>query len=267
MKFPYLYLLICLVTCLFSSCEKTLENFDLNEGEEQTVVEGLIINGKKASVKLSKTANYYNASPTPRITDAVITISDNTGAIDTLSHIGNGVYTSNNIIGMVGRTYTLRIIAEGKEYTSQSILPSPPSVDSLKYVYKEGSIFEKKGYYPTLYAREPQNEVNFYMWNFFRNDTLLNDPNDFFVTDDEYVQENVGGIEFPFTYQLGDTAKIEFYTLTKEAYDFYLQLSTQLNNDGGFYSTPPANAKGNISNGALGLFQASGLTIDSLIIQ
>ena len=55
--------------------------------------------------------------------------------------------------------------------------------------------------------------------------------------------------------------------LVQEEEDLSLtDLGNILNSDGGMFSPPPANPRSNISGGALGLFQVSGLNRASILI-
>lgn len=261
------YLLSVLsISFLLSSCSKTID-FDLKESEVKLVVDGLITTASPARVKLSETYNFYSTQSTPPpVKDAIVILSDNTGLVDTLDEISDGYYQS-TILGVENRMYSLKILSKGVEYTASSLLPSVSPIDSLSYIFKPASIFQAEGYYPLFYGSDPPGEVNFYLAKFYRNDTFLLGPTEVYVLDDKFLQENVDGVEFPYVYQLGDTARIDFMSVTEETYQFYMDLQAQLNNDGGFFSTPPANAKGNISNGALGLFQASDIETASIVIK
>jgi hypothetical protein len=46
-------------------------------------------------------------------------------------------------------------------------------------------------------------------------------------------------------YRLNSTCKVEIHSLSKEAYFFFLQAQTQINN-GGLFATTPENVKTNI---------------------
>ncbi|HEY8402442.1 MAG TPA: DUF4249 domain-containing protein [Cytophagaceae bacterium] len=259
---------IAIATISITSCDEVID-FDLHEGQQRVMVEGLIVNDQPAVVKLSRTTSFYSSSPTPKITDATVIITDNTGAVDTLTHEGDGVYKGDNIVGVFDRTYVLKVIDRGVEYTSQSKLPRINEIDSIVYEYRDRQgFFSDSGYYVTFYAKDPPGEKNYYLGKYYKNNGLITQNNFFYLYSDELIEENTSiPVEFETVYYKGDVAKMEFFSLTKEAYDFYLKMISNLNNDGGFYSTPPANVKGNISNGALGLFQASGMVTASLTIQ
>jgi hypothetical protein len=268
MKRIYIFLLSII---LFSSCQQVLD-VDLNSTDPKIVIEGLITDTLGPfTVKVTTSADYYNTELPPAVTNATVIVKDVTSGItDTLAQTAPGIYQTHNSKipkGITNHTYTLDVQLNGLTYSATSTLPSLSRIDSLNYLYYPQKVFgHQKGYYPRAYQQEPQNENNYYLWKFFRNDSLINKPNEIWVADDQFVQGNVNGLEFPYVYQSKDTATVEFYSLTKESYDFYLGLQAQLQNDGGFFSAPPANARGNFSNGALGIFQTSGLDTKKIII-
>jgi hypothetical protein len=59
---------------------------------------------------------------------------------------------------------------------------------------------------------------------------------------------------------------VEIYSLTREQFVYFTDLANILNSDGGMFSPPPANPRSNISGGALGLFQVSGISRASILI-
>jgi hypothetical protein len=255
---------VFLTTVFLSSCEKVL-NVDLNATDPNVVIEGLITNHPGPYiVKVTMTADYYKNQAPPAVSNALVIMSDNTGNIDTLIQTSPGIYKTKTITGVKFRTYTLTVNINGKIYSAVSTLPDLYPVDSLGYTYyPQRDLLHRKGYYPLAYSVEPQNVQNYYLWKFFRNDTLLNAKRDqIWVADDKAVKGNIRGLEFPYSYQKFDTASVKVFSITKEAFDFYIGLQAQIRNDGGFFSSPPANAPGNFSNGALGLFQTS--STDSL---
>jgi len=123
-------------------------------------------------------------------------------------------------------------------------------------------------YYDVLfYTTEPQDTEDYYLFKFFRNGEVDNDDGGYVsFANDEAIAEKIEGIAFPDYYALGDTMRIEMYSLTRMAYLFYFDLETNISNDGGLFSPQPANPRSNISNGALGLFQVSAIETAEMII-
>ena len=68
-------------------------------------------------------------------------------------------------------------------------------------------------------------------------------------------------------YAQDDLARVEVYSLTREAFIYYRDLQKLLTNDGGLFGTPPANPRSNISGGALGFFQVSAIVSGEIVIE
>ena len=67
-------------------------------------------------------------------------------------------------------------------------------------------------------------------------------------------------IEYPI-YMEGDSVYVALSSLTQNAYEFYKILLQQFKNDGGAYQPAPGSPPTNMSNGALGYFRASSISI------
>jgi uncharacterized membrane protein len=263
-----LYILLLSIIIL-SSCQQVLKE-DLNGIDPKIVIEGLITDSAGPySVKITMTADYYNNQIPPPVTNAIVIISDNAGERDTLTQTLPGLYKTHTgkIIGAPTVTYTLTVQVNNQTYSSTSTMPAHIKIDSMGYTYySEPDFIHKKGYYPIAYSKIPVTQPNYYRLKFYRNDTLMNKDRIRIGSDVNLKGGSEFARNFPNVYRQNDKAVIEYYMLTKESYDFYNGLIQQLNNDGGVFSSPPANAPGNISNGALGLFQTSALEVDSLIL-
>jgi hypothetical protein len=154
-------------------------------------------------------------------------------------------------------TYTLQVRGNGKIYEATSTMPSRTKIDSIGYSYYPNKVLvHEKGYYPIIYFTNPPNEKNYYLFK-FNGAGLVSPQLDVIISSDDGTFGNIQSFESPFVYEENKTARIELYSITKEAYDFYYAIREQLRNDGGFFSAPPANVPSNFNNGALGFFQTS----------
>src|SRR5580698_1411472 len=100
-------------------CQKVI-NIDLNSASPAIVIVGNINDQPGPyTVTLSQTVNFSQPNTFPAVSGAFISIADNTGFIDTLFETSvPGTYNTKKIMGMPGRTYTLKVIAGGQTYTS-----------------------------------------------------------------------------------------------------------------------------------------------------
>ena len=114
---------------------------DLRGHDTFLVVEGLITDEISSyEIKLSRTIKAVNSIP-EKVTDAVVTITDDIGHKTILKNFGNGLYKTDSTVftGTVGKTYTLQIsTGDGNEYKSEpgTMLPVP-EIDSIYYARDE----------------------------------------------------------------------------------------------------------------------------------
>ena len=246
---------ILLSTLLLFSCQKVID-IHPPTGETKVIIQGYLYTDSTARVVISKSTDYLNNTPPPSLGTGVVTLSDNHGNTEILTW--NAIkqqYESVTIKGVENDTYTLKVDFEGETYTSVSILPHLEPADSIK-VLKETGGFED-GYFMKLYATVSTNVDLYYLFKGYADGKFLNGPNDIYYADNKWLNGNLDGIDIGYQYEVGEVAKLELFSLTHEAFEFYDAASLQLNNDGGFFSTPPANVPSMFDNGAIGLFQCS----------
>ncbi len=270
MKRRYIVLVVAFFSIMISSCTQVME-VDLPDEEDRIVIEGLVTTQTKPfKVRVTKTVGLGNGADYPSINNALVIISDNAGNRDTLDLVSSGVYeTSTAKTGVVGRTYHLTVKIDGTTYSAKDKIRDVPPIDSLYAFYlTAGSGFgiTKDGYYVFYNSTDPPNQKNYYRYKVYRNGKPVLGANSIAVFDDRFLSPVIIGARLPGKYNSFDKAKVEMYSLSEEGYNFYVGLATQLQNDGGFFSTPPANAPTNLSNGALGFFQASDIEVDSLVM-
>lgn len=274
------YLKIFFIGFLVSACEETTE-LDLRQTPAKIVIEGLVTDKPGyQSVKVSRSTHFYGSGRTPRVTNAVVTVSDDAGQTFAFIHNPSGHPDSLGIYlpeagfaGEVGRTYTLSVEVDGEEYKGSDQLLSVIPIDSLEFRINEDEREDPKEagkYYELLvYAREPQEEKNFYLFKYYRNDSLIfYSDTDIYYSDDVVLGENIDGVPSPVYYGPEDSARLEVYSLTRQGFIFYNDLYTILNNDGGGMFGPiPASPRSNLTNGALGFFQVSAIEEKETLVE
>jgi hypothetical protein len=269
MKLIYNIILSLVFTVFISSCTKVLD-VEVDEESDQLVIEGKITNEVAPfKIKLSRTLALGDYSEFPKVNNALVTIGDDAGNLDTLAFTSDGVYLTNgNRQGVVGRTYFLTVNVDGKTYTAQDKLPALSPVDSLYFVYLLGGTglgINEDGYYAFYNSTDPPNEKNYYYYEVYRNNISVLKSNQVGVYDDRFLAPIIIGSRIPGKFNEYDKLNFHLYSLSENAYNYYNGISLQLQNDGGFFGTPPANAPNNLSGGALGFFQTSSVVRDSLI--
>lgn len=251
------YTLLIISVIFLLSCEERID-FKVDSSFERIVVEGRITNElKRHKVIVTKTSDYFKNQPAPKVTGATLVISDGTNDhILTEDAQEQGVYQTEEIAGIPGETYILTInTQQGETYTAESLMPEVIVLDSIYCAYEE----DYEIYLAGLYYQDPE-ESNYYMFNVFRNDTLLTDSISNYMTieDELFNGFYLYGIQIMFedTLRTRDELTIEMASITKGYREFISAFKKETEGGDPIFSGPPANIKGNISNGGIGYFAA-----------
>ncbi|NVN93768.1 MAG: DUF4249 domain-containing protein [Bacteroidetes bacterium] len=262
-------ILLSIVTMLFSCTEKM--DIQLDDTYTRLVVEGRFSTDTTVhKVRLTKTSSYFYNNTALPVSGAIVTISDGVNTILlTENPLHLGVYeTPASTYGMIGKTYHLLIKnvdidGDGvkEEYSANSTIYPINKVDSIAMKYDPH--FES--WEVKCYVLDPPTE-DYYLFNIYKNHVLLTDTiTEPLVVDDKMYNGNytngigVGYLRdekpdekaFP-----GDTIELEIWRITKEFQKFVMELQDATRPSTPLFSGPPANVKGNISNGAVGYFTA-----------
>jgi hypothetical protein len=265
---------------IFTSCTERID-IDLGTTYTRFVVDGVITSDTMAHyVKLSKSIDYYSETAVPGVSDATVTIDD---GFETIllqeSDSVPGLYlTPDDYFGVPGRTYKLNIeLQEGingeTSYSASSLLNPVAPVDSIDVVYKE----EWEAWELQLYATDPTS-VNFYMFDVYKNDTLLTDTiNEVGISDDKYFNGNFtyGAPVYYFVkgnpdevVHPGDTIILRMAGITEEYYNFVVDVMNEtFEFRNPLFSGPPANISTNISNGGMGFFTAYAVSYAKMVYE
>jgi hypothetical protein len=262
-----------------TACEKTV-NLDLNQNEPKIIIEGQVTNHAGYQyVKVSRSVGFYDTGESPRVQDAIVIVSDDLGNEFEFFHNPRdhadsaGYYLPVDAFeGQVGRTYKLSATVDGELYEAEDKLFSVTTIDSLAYRINDDEAEDPKDgnkfYEVLIYAIEPQGTKDYYLFKFYRNDSLkVYNDTDIYYSDDEVLGEQIDGVPSPIYYEPGDTARVEAYSLSRNGFVFYNDLQTLLTSDGGLFSQPPSNSRTNLTNGALGYFQASAIDMKEIVIK
>lgn len=257
---------IILAALFFTSCEKTVD-LKYKGNQSKIIIEGNVTNEAgpyfvkvTKSVSLSATGNY------PTIDNAVVTISDNAGNSESLTPQGNGLYRTNTLTGVAGRTYTLTVNAESQTYTAQSIMPQQVTFDSIK---AEKFTFggEVEFNIIPIYT-DPIVKGNNYRFELTVNNKLINQH---YVQNDDVTNGIVNSVRLEIddnTLKLkaGDSITLKMQCVDKKVGLYYTTLAL-MGDSGPGGGTTPNNPPSNISNGALGVFSAYTIEEKSKVIQ
>lgn len=272
------------------SCRKDV-NVKLPEYKSKLIIESWIEPGQPAQALISTSAPYFGdfdfSNPTVIfVKGAFVTVTD--GSItDTLKEVlpGQGFYYSgDNLVGQIGKTYTITVRHSGKEYSAQTSLRNPVKLDSLFFKWEKDSLG-----FIWQHFKEPAGLGNYYRWQSKRLNVKYGDQ--FFagplfsVFDDKFID----GKEFDFSYdrgpqpydvqkwrddpnrnyyRVGDTVAVKFSHIGKAEYDFWnTYYQNKASNSNPF--SAPVNIKSMFGNNqeVIGCFVGYSFTLDTIIIK
>ncbi len=250
------------VTIFLTSCTKVID-INLNDAAPQIVIEGNISNGAGPyQVQISRTINFSDANIFPKVSGALVIISDiNSALSDTLIENSPGIYNTKSIKGLVGHSYQLSVLANGNLYTSQSTIPQSVNLDTI--TFHKTNFFGNFQVNPVVNFMDPSNIINYYSFSLTVNgvkkeDTYLYTDR---LADGKTINQEIGLDSL----KIGDNVKIEMRCIDKGVYDYYFTLPQVTGNS--FQSISPANPLSNISNKALGYFSAHTSQIKEAIVK
>lgn len=290
-SFIKIFIYINVVICLISCTEKF--PLELNQIEPKVVIQAMITDlPGPYYVRLTKTTNslivpYYPGQDADNdhaeiIKNGIIIISDNFGNKDTLepspSHnfifkTGGdsliGYYNTKKIKGIAGRTYYLDVYIEEKHFHSETEMIPVPEIDTVVFSSIVGDPGKSDGIIPLFFLKNINtsfkygsiiygglNQIQNSSLISWRNNRLFefnqNEPVSFY-----YFELNGKGY-LPQD-MLWDTTYFSLATLDNNTFQFYNNCLKQFNSDGGAYKPSPSTPIGNITGGAIGVFQASSI--------
>ncbi len=264
------YTILIIIAILAYACTEKMD-IQLDETYTRLVVEGRLSTDTTVhSVRLTKSSSYfYNQAP-PVVSNAIVSISDGITTIDLLENPSKpGLYeTAPGVYGKIGSTYKLLIKNvdinnDGvlEQYEASSTIYPINQVDSIatKY-YTDFESWEVK-----CYVQDPPTE-DYYLFNIYKNNVLMTDTlSEPLVVDDKLYNGNyTNGIGVGYLRDrksgeravVGDSICLEIWRIDKEFFRFITEFQDAVRKQTPLFSGPPANVKGNVSNGAIGYFTA-----------
>lgn len=258
---------------LFASCEETIE-LDLKQTDEVIIIEGLITDQHAFhTIKITTTIPFNTPGKTPRVSGAVVTVSDAEGATMRFLEKELGKYVSEEAFaGKAGETYSMRVEIGDKVFTASETLRPALGFTKVEYRIDEDEKVdpedEGRFYEVLFYANEPQETEDYYLFKLYRNGIYENGNGDYAnVVNDVGLSGTIEGYPVGIYFAQNDTARLEVYNISRRAYRYYLDLNNNVGSDGGMFEGIPANVGTNIEGGALGYFQVSGLTVREIVVE
>ena len=296
---------------ILSSCEKEIE-ITLPEADRKFVVEGNIEQNQPPFLMLTKTQGYFDPTDLEALQNSFVhnaTVKVNNGtntvqlqeictsqlpdslkpavaeligvSLEAIMSFDFCLYTSLDptIFGEIGKTYSLSIVAEGKNLSATTTIPTP--VPMNRFWYKDQPGFTNFGYLWYEFSDPPAlgNAYRFYTQRKGKDARFI--PVDGgSVYDDGFVNgltfeafvfrgqepnsttpEDVA--ETSKYFEQGDTIIIKFCSIDQPHCRFLQSFEVAAFNNGNPFAAP-ATIKSNI-NGGLGVWGGYGVTYDTLI--
>lgn len=244
-----LALLSLLFVFSFTSCEDVV-NLDLHAGETKLVIDAEIIwkkgtTGNEQTIKISKTAPYYNTS-TPKVSGAQVRVENSSGNVFTFNETEAGVYVCTDFVPVIGMEYKLFVQAEGQTFTASEKLTSVTPITKIEQALVPDFGGGEDVIEVTFYYNDPADQQNFYLTD-YRSEFLIFP--EYENTDDELYNGNEIKARYSHEDMMpGNTLDITHRGISKNFFN-YMKLILDASNSNPF-SVPPGNIRGNIVNTA-----------------
>ncbi|MCP4310613.1 MAG: DUF4249 family protein [Bacteroidetes bacterium] len=251
-----------------SSCEEVID-IDLNSADPVLVAEGYMELDSLCSLSLTFTTDYFQQEAPLLVEDAVVTLSDQSGASEILSYMGMGMYSGRTIRGLEFSKYTLTIETGEQIYTGFSSLNPLPVFDSVILEdFPFGGPNPDEDFPKMLtisFRNDPEREDHF-MLRLIMNGEIFEDY--FALASDEYSTsaETVEYTTMMFPTEDGDTLAMEVYAIDKDTYRYYSQINEAIGGSMAMSSTP-YNPASNLGEDILGYFMARSRFDTTLVLQ
>ncbi len=279
------YISYTIVAIILASCTERM-SIELDSVPPKIVVYGSITTDTMAhKIRITQSADYFSNTAPQTISGATLSITDGVNVFpltESLTEPGN-YYTQPDVYGELGKTYTftaenVTMVGDDEVYDlkAESAIPSLDADYQTKYLDSINVLYNTQweGWYVNGWANEPEDQKNFYMFKVYINDVLYTDSlNNIEVTDDKLINgSSTNGaslyfIEDPDTLKPGYKVTLELSIIPEDYFRFISEIQTSSQPQIPLFSAPPANARTNLNNGAIGYFSAYALIRSSYIVK
>ena len=240
---------MAVAAALLVSCEKVIQ-LDLGNTAPKVVIQADVYDlPGPYYVKISNSVNFDQSNNYPPVTGATVQISDNYGQTEILSETSSGTYATSKLRGLPGRTYQLSVKTGGQTYQAAATMPYAVVPDTL---YFSRSLFSGDRV-TTIRFSDPPYIKNYYHLVYFINN---HQQKAFYEIDDELFQGaaitySLMARESDISLSNGDNVTVWLESVDSKVYEYYRTATSE-----GGQTASPSNPVSNISNGALGYFNA-----------
>ncbi|MFN8253090.1 MAG: DUF4249 domain-containing protein [Ferruginibacter sp.] len=265
MKTKYAILNAALLVFSLTGCEKIID-LDVETADPVIVVDGQVTNSLTVGsiVRLSYTNKVKSDNSIVPLKGATVSIQEDGGTVYTLPELSDGVYKNAALVGSTGKTYHLKVVANGITLTASSKMPAMVNLDSL--VVEDFPIFGKTMKVVTPYYSDPAGLGNNYNLFMYKNGRLIKDV---FANDDSFIDGKKA--TFPLIYsreedefKKGDSIEVVMNCIDADNYKYWFSFSQSST---GSPQAVPDNPVSNIKGNAIGVFGANTYQKRKVIIQ
>jgi len=266
------------VVILFFSCTAPF-NINTRDSEPVLVIYGCLTDeNRNQFIRLTRSSPYFLNEENQVVSDAKVWVTSSNGREYAFQYDKNGYYVSQRRFAVAaGVTYRLSVEVDfnndGKKdlYEAETVtLPKLP-VDSVSV--SKLSIMGFLHYSLNIHMQDPIETENYYLFNFFINDTITNEKiTDFIITDDQMFNGHyIDGISITyfnsasdfenrendwdmFLVNPGDRIRLHIMNIEKGYYNFIRECMMEKYGENPFFGGPPSNIHTNLPKGAVGYF-------------
>lgn len=252
---------------MVAGCDRVVD-ITLPDGPVQLVVEGRVeaVHGSVSGhqeVLLSTSAPYFSNQAAPPARGARVMIADGTGRNVVLqeSTTQPGLYRTDDLVGVVGSAYTLRIHWQGDDYEAVDTLLAVPPIDSMYFAPRKNTGFDpgsgsgKPGPRATIDTRDQAGVPNYYLWDMYVDGKRIVEVDSAEWArpiDSDQLYDGLPLLAFQshpnVALSSGQMVRVRQQSLTAQSYRYFRNLNDQLDGDGSPFSMPPNPVRGNVAN-------------------
>ena len=286
---------LVLAVIFLAACEKDV-SLKLNDALTLVVVDGQIEDGQPPIIVLTKSLGYFSkidaqtlAGTFVRNAEVFISNGSTTHKLKEYStplapgftgyfYSNDNLNPSTAFLGQLNKTYSLRVVAEGKEYTSTTFIPTNAiTLDSI-YTRPAPSNPDTSKRTLQLKSTDPAGLGNYGRY-FTKKNSGRFLPGENSVFDDQVIDGATFTVQLPQGidrnnppkadsnfFRRGDTITLKYCNIPQSAYVFWSTWEFAFQGIGNPFSQPN-KFLGNISNGALGAFCGYAVKYKTIISQ
>ncbi|HKK61525.1 MAG TPA: DUF4249 domain-containing protein [Bacteroidales bacterium] len=277
------YLLLLLV---FWGCT-TMPELDIEAPNDLIVVDGVIEQGRQSRVFVTRNAPYFSSIDSAGLRDLVlsrakVTLTDGEQSEVLILRRDNRFfppfyYAGNEIIGEIGKEYTLYVSYGGKSVRAMTSIPEPVDIDSVWFELDAGE--DSIGSIQIKFT-DPLEAKNYY-----RIFTMVQGEEDKFnsafiiAIDDQFFNgkdisfrlyrapESFLATDESGNFMLGDTVLLKLSTMDEQTFNFWNTYQEEVINATNPFASSMINLESNVEGQGLGVWSGYGASRDTVICQ